>query len=145
MISTIVNVLTVSILMLFFTLAIYFLVDLKIENNKLKLKNAQLTADMLGSLHFMSEKINIEPELENQSKEAFLKFVSDSRDAAYEYIEKTQGVIDKFIKDVEPTIQYHRMYGDVSRVEPYYSQLSKISEAFDELITIMPKEDNPQM
>jgi hypothetical protein len=74
-------------------------------------------------------------------KENFIKFLSDSRDWAFEYIEDVQKALDKFITDVEPEILYFDQYGEtLSTQRPDYISLKKISEAFKELKTVMPME-----
>jgi len=138
MLSLVVNLAVLSFMLFIFTMSIYFLVFLKIENSKLKLQNIQLTSDMFASLAFMSDKINQDPSIEVQASEDFLKFVSDSRDSAYAYIENVQSVLNKFISDVEPVINYNKKYGDVVPIEPYTSQLKAISVAFEELKQLLP-------
>ncbi len=39
-------------------------------------------------------------------KENFIKFLSDSRDWAFDYIEEVQTGLDKFIKEIEPEMKY---------------------------------------
>jgi hypothetical protein len=74
-------------------------------------------------------------------KENFIKFLSDSRDWAFTYIEDVQKALDKFITDVEPEIIYFEKYGEIlSTQRPDYISLKKISEAFKELKSIMPAE-----
>jgi hypothetical protein len=74
-------------------------------------------------------------------KENFIKFLSDSRDWAFTYIEDVQKALDKFITDVEPEIIYFEKYGEIlSTQRPDYISLKKISEAFKELKSVMPVE-----
>jgi len=44
-------------------------------------------------------------------KESFIKFLSDSRDSAFEYIEEVQAGISSFVKQVDPEISYFKEYG----------------------------------
>ena len=46
-------------------------------------------------------------------KENFIKFLSDSRDWAFEYIEDVQKQLETFIRDIEPEIMYFDEYGVV--------------------------------
>lgn len=92
-------------------------------------------------------KLLLQQEVENQNNktdkektnEDFLKFISDSRDWAYQYIEEVQLNINKFISDVEPEIAYFDEYGMVSSAYPHYHSMKKISEAYKELKKIMPE------
>jgi hypothetical protein len=94
------------------------------------------------SLQDFISKNNVE--FKNDSdihKENFIKFLSDSRDWAFSYIEDVQKALDKFITDVEPEIIYFEQYGEVLSTErPDYLSLKKISKAFNELKTVMPVE-----
>jgi hypothetical protein len=94
------------------------------------------------SLQDFISKNNVE--FKNDSdihKENFIKFLSDSRDWAFLYIEDVQRALDKFITEVEPEILYFDQYGEVlSTQRPDYISLKKISEAFKELKTVMPME-----
>ena len=74
-------------------------------------------------------------------KENFIKFLSDSRDWAFAYIEEVQIGLGKFVTDVEPEINYFREYGDISSMQPNYYSLKKITEAYDELTKLLPKEE----
>jgi hypothetical protein len=77
-----------------------------------------------------------------ESNEAFLKFVSDSRDWAYQYIDDVQESLTKFVDDIEPEIAYFDEYGVVGTAYPHYYSMKKISEAYKELKRVLPDEDN---
>ncbi len=77
---------------------------------------------------------------QDQSNEDFLKFVSDSRDWAYQYIEEVQDSLNKFITDIEPEIDYFDEYGVVGSAYPHYHSMKKISEAYKELKKLLPEE-----
>ena len=74
-------------------------------------------------------------------KENFIKFLSDSRDWAFQYIEDVQSGLNKFVKDVEPEINYFKEYGDLISMEPNYNSLKKITDSFKELKELLPKEE----
>jgi len=46
-----------------------------------------------------------------KANEDFLKFVSDSRDWAYQYIEDVQAGLKGFIDEVGPQVDYYDQYG----------------------------------
>jgi hypothetical protein len=75
-------------------------------------------------------------------QENFLKFLSDSRDWAFDYIEEVQAGLSKFVSDVEPEINYFKEYGDLISMEPNYNSLKKISQAYEELKKLLPKENS---
>jgi hypothetical protein len=74
-------------------------------------------------------------------QENFLKFLSDSRDWAFNYIEEVQSGLNKFISDIEPEINYFKEYGDLMAMQPNYYSLKKISQAYEELKKLLPKEE----
>ena len=78
-----------------------------------------------------------------KANEDFLKFVSDSRDLAYEYIESVQAGLQKFIDEVEPQLDYYDKYGLAieGMVSPHDFALKKISSEFKELKKLLPEED----
>jgi hypothetical protein len=75
-----------------------------------------------------------------RSNEDFLKFVSDSRDWAYQYIDEVQESLNKFITDIEPEINYFDEYGIVSSAYPHYYSMKKISESYKELKKLLPED-----
>jgi len=73
-------------------------------------------------------------------KEDFLKFVSDSREWAFEYIEEVQLALNTFKEKVEPEIKYFDQFGEIlSTQRADYQMLKTISDAYKELITVLPE------
>lgn len=75
---------------------------------------------------------------ESIHKENFIKFISDSRDWAYEYIEEVQNGLKHFINETAPEIQYFRDYSDTMALAPNYYSMKKISEEYDKLKELLP-------
>jgi alpha-L-fucosidase len=73
-------------------------------------------------------------------KENFIKFLSDSRDWAFEYIEDVQKQLENFIRDIEPEIMYFDEYGVVGDAYPHYHSMKKISSAYKDLKKLLPEE-----
>jgi alpha-L-fucosidase len=73
-------------------------------------------------------------------KENFIKFLSDSRDWAFEYIEDVQKQLENFIRDIEPEIMYFDEYGVVGDAYPHYHSMKKISAAYKDLKKLLPEE-----
>lgn len=74
-------------------------------------------------------------------KENFIKFLSDSRDWAYKYIEDVQSSLSTFISEVEPEIAYFDEYGLVGDAYPHYHSMKKISEEYKKLKKMLPSEE----
>jgi hypothetical protein len=101
-------------------------------------KNRAILANTLKLL-IMQESLNSENKTDKeQADEAFLKFVSDSRDWAYQYIDEAQESLNKFITDIEPEIAYFDEYGIASSAYPHYHSMKKISGAYKELKKLLP-------
>jgi hypothetical protein len=80
---------------------------------------------------------------ESIHKDNFLKFISESRDWAYEYIEEVQLGLSKFVQDVDSHINHFDTYGETLSVErPDYSAMKQISKSYKELKMLLPKESN---
>ena len=77
-------------------------------------------------------------------KENFIKFLSDSREWAFGYIEDVQTGLKKFIEEVEPQLEYYNQYGVVveGMVPPHDFALKKISKEFEELKKLLPEDTN---
>jgi len=73
-------------------------------------------------------------------KENFIKFLSDSRDWAFEYIEDVQKELEEFINSIEPEITYFDEFGEVGSAYPHYYSMKKISLAYQDLKKLLPEE-----
>jgi hypothetical protein len=73
-------------------------------------------------------------------KESFIKFLSDSRDWAFEYIETVQKGLTTFVEKVDKDIERFDKYGDSVAMQPNYDSLKNISEAYKELKTLLPED-----
>ncbi len=118
----------------FFTLLFLSLYLVQVKKNRIVLAN---TLNLL----LMHQSMNDESKTdEEKSNEAFLKFVSDSRDWAYQYIDEVQEGLNKFITDIEPEISYFKEYADLGSMAPNYYSMKKISTAYDELKKLLPED-----
>lgn len=106
---------------------------------KQRKQNIAIMANTIKLLMIQEEEFKKNKTNKEQSNEDFLKFVSDSRDWAYQYIEDVQKVIDKFIKDIEPEIDYFDEYSVAYPIHPHYYSMKSISEGFKELKKTLPE------
>jgi len=128
---------------IFFSIIFFFLV---FKNVQLRIKLSATTLELLRA-HLdktiisdqLSKMNNVEVK-KDSSSEAFLKFVSDSRDWAYQYIDDVQASLNKFISDIEPEIAYFDEYGLVGDAYPHYHSMKKISGAYKELKKLLPED-----
>lgn len=120
----------------------YLLVRLYVKRKKnieLATKLVQATLDRTEIIKKLAEA---RQELENRTLEesdGFLKFVSDSRDWAFNYIEETQEAIKEFSVVMDQEIKYFETYGQT--MESHHTpNLEKIAEAYKNLVKILPSE-----
>lgn len=135
------NILVVSIITLLFAFTITYsrsyinLVKSKKEISKL-LVNIIVLEEYIKSI----QDNPIEKD-ESVHKENFIKFLSESRDWAFDYIEEFQAGLNNFISSIEPEISYFKEYGDVMSMQPNYYSMKKIVEEYDKLKGLLPKEE----
>jgi coenzyme F420-reducing hydrogenase alpha subunit len=79
---------------------------------------------------------------EDIHKESFIKFLSDSRDWAYQYIEDVQKGLNKFINEIGPSINYFDSFGMIADASPHHSAMKKISKEFKELKKLLPEDSD---
>jgi hypothetical protein len=112
--------------------------SLKLSSASQKLIQAHIDNTILAEKLFeTSARIIVKKETDS---DAFLKFVSDSRDWAYQYIDEVQEGLNKFITDIQPEIAYFDEYGEVGSAYPHYHSMKKISGAYKELKKLLPED-----
>ena len=107
------------------------------KSSKLAKEITTLYIDNLALKKFIDNEITTQ----DVHNENFVKFLSDSREVAYRYIEDVQSGLNRFVSDIEPEINYFKEYGDLMGMHPNYHSLKKITEAYEELKNLLPKEE----
>jgi len=77
----------------------------------------------------------------DQAKEDFIKFISDSREWAFDYIEDVQKKLSAFVDKVDEDIEHFNKFGDEMSMKPNYNALKNISEAYTELKKLLPEKE----
>lgn len=128
--------LVIGLLVISFTISF----SLIIKNKRLK-KRVKVLAISLAKVEEMV-KLSRKDEKDNDvHKENFIKFISDSRDWAYKYIEDVQEGLTSFVNAIEPEISYFDEYGLVGEAYPHYHSMQKISKEYKELKKLLPIEE----
>jgi cell division protein FtsX len=94
--------------------------------------NAQLKVDVNVYLQELQKALDAKDSTSIEETEGFIKFVSDSREKAFEYISNVQEAIEEYRKIADVVPLSHDM-----TVE----QAEKLSKAYDNLMDFLPKED----
>lgn len=92
-------------------------------------------SEINGNISQISQDLDIH-------KENFIKFLSDSRDWAFDYIEEVQKGLQEFIKNVEPSVAHFDKFGNVVEGSPHHSDMKILSENFKKLKKLLPEEIN---
>ena len=113
------------ILILSLSLSVLLFLFLYLKEKK---NGKAIIANTLRLLLHQEEQFQLKKTDKEKANEDFLKFVSDSRDLAYEYIESVQAGLQKFIDEVEPQIEYYDKYGVAveGMIAPHDFALKKI-------------------
>jgi hypothetical protein len=102
-----------------------------------KKRNIQLLAQTLEFLMLQEAQQEQTKTDKEQFNEDFLKFISDSRDWAFDYIETTQNKINSFINDVGPIVEYLEEYAPPILIE---EQRLVIVESYKNIKSILPED-----
>lgn len=108
------------------------------------LKRLRWTSNQIAhiiSLYQLAQDSNTHEEEQDIHKENFIKFLSDSREWAFEYIENVQDGIGKFISEVDSEIEYFDNYGEAFWT-PLSKSMTKISAAYKDLKNLLPQDEN---
>lgn len=133
MINTIVvALLSIAVIVLLYGLAY---VKKKQINLLLMLAQSQLDNELLSS-----RLAQIAQEKQLVESEDFMKFMTDSRDYAFEYIDAVQEAIKEYNAVLLPIFNYFSKYGKIVGETPDTDHLDKIMAAHAEFMKIMPSE-----
>ena len=78
-----------------------------------------------------------------EQTEGFVKFLSESREWAFEYIETVQNGLAKFVETAGPRLEYFDKYGRVT-TSPHVEGLEDILAAYRELQKLLPEQNNKE-
>ena len=110
------------------------------RNKKLSIETIQMALDKTIISEKLREQLDKKDSESIEQSEGFLKFISQSRDWAFDYIEQVQAALLEFKNKVETQILYAKTYGTVSGESPHSVIIDKISDAYDELAKVMPED-----
>lgn len=73
-------------------------------------------------------------------RENFIKFLSDSRDMAFIYINDAQKQIKEFIDIADKEFAFFDSFGSLTQEYPHYEEMKKISKEYKKLKSLLPEE-----
>lgn len=110
------------------------------KSSKLAKEITTLYIDNLALKKFIDNEIDNKITTQDVHNENFVKFLSDSREVAYSYIEDVQSTIKEFVDAVEPEISYFDEYGVAGSAYPHYDSMKRISQSYKKLKTVLPED-----
>lgn len=132
----------VAFLALFLT-TVYALFVFRSRSIKNFERYTQALVDKHGLESKLTELLKEKQSNELEKTDGFIKFISESRDWAFEYIETTQSVLTEFVDTVGPDLEYYDKYGRI--VESVHTpMMERILEAYGKLIKVLPENENKQ-
>jgi MFS superfamily sulfate permease-like transporter len=117
-------------------------INLTIKNRRMAVELLQSTIDHNIALTMLAEELKKNENVSVEKTDGFLKFISESRDLAFEYIEKVQDSLVKFKSEVDPEIDYMLTYGTVTGDNLSLKAFKKIEKAYRKLMNeALPQEN----
>jgi effector-binding domain-containing protein len=123
----------------FITLLLTIVVRLNIQKRKIFAALIQSEMDkhlILQKLEQVSKELSTKQLSET---DGFVKFISQSRDWAFEYIEEVQKALIEFDEEIAPKLEWANTYGKVTGDTVHTETIKTISEAYDKLKLVLPK------
>ena len=137
----IISLISFTIFIVLFSALGYFYLRIRSKLNTVTTQLIQTSVDKQALLTKINELHN-EIELKNANPDdGFVKFLSTSRDWAFQYIEEVQSALLEFDKNVAPDLEWANTFGQVLGENAHTSVLNRISEAYDKLKEVLPKEN----
>jgi uncharacterized protein YaaR (DUF327 family) len=126
-------VIFISLVIIIVTLMLS-VIRLRLKNRRLAAELLQITLDQNILMTKFAEELKKKEDVSIEKTDGFLKFISESRDLAFQYIEAIQEALVKFKDKVGPEIEYMLTYGTATGDSLQSKSFLKIEKAYKELI-----------
>ena len=124
-------------------IAIFYLLYMVIKNRTQRNNLYSLGNYLNNELFEANKKIQeLERQIEQlnlKESDGFVKFLSSSRDWAFEYIEEVQKALVEFDEEVAPQLEWANNFGRLAGETVHTDTIKTISEAYDKLKSVLPK------
>ena len=134
-----ISIMSFSLLVIFILVFVYLILKLTVQ--KKQLLGIYIQSEM--DKHLLIQKLDeLSKELSSRElseTDGFVKFISQSRDWAFEYIEEVQKVLNEFDEEIAPRLNWANTYGKTAGDTVHTETITKISEAYDKLKSVLPK------
>jgi hypothetical protein len=133
------NIVVFSFYIISTLIFVYSIVKLNVQKRKLLSIYIQVEMDkylISQKLQEVSEKLANKELVET---DGFIKFISQSRDWAFEYIEEVQKALAEFDKEIAPRLEWATTYGRLAGDTVHTNTINIISEAYNKLKSVLPE------
>lgn len=134
-----INFAVFSLLLITIFYLLYLVIKNRIQRDRLYSLGAFLNNELFeanGKIQELEKQIE---QLNLKDTDGFVKFISQSRDWAFEYIEEVQKALAEFDEVVAPQLEWATTYGTLAGESVHTETINKISEAYGKLKTVLPK------
>jgi hypothetical protein len=141
----ILDIVAPGVLLLIIVILLINNLAIRSKNRKLSVEVVQVALDKAVISQKLKEELDKKDSDSIEKSEGFLKFISQSRDWAFDYIEQVQAALIEFKNKVEPQILYAKTYGTTVGESTHSIIIDKISDAYDDLVKVMPEDNSEDM
>jgi pantothenate synthetase len=138
----ILDIIAFGVLLLIIVILLINNLAIRSKNKKLSAQIIQIALDKTVISEKLKEQLDKKDSESIEQSEGFLKFISQSRDWAFDYIEQVQAALLEFKNKVEPQILYAKTYGTAAGQSPHTVIIDRISDAYDDLVRVMPEDSS---
>lgn len=128
--------------LLIFITVIIVIAGAVLENIRLKNSNTELLF-LLAQLNLDNDAIKKNlPTSEDIEKDHLIKFLSETRESSFIFIQEFQNEIKNLKQDLDDEVKYFEKYGSLA--EPYevhHNMSKKFVEYYNKLLKFLPEED----
>jgi len=118
---------------------LYLTIKYRLQRNKLFIIATNINNELFVQSSLVSQFEKEIEQLNLKESDGFVKFISQSRDWAFEYIEEVQKALLEFDEEVAPKFEWAKTYGIVTDGGTHGKVLDEISVAYDKLKSILPE------
>lgn len=122
---------------------------LVIDNIRIRLNNVKyktLATKAIADIEIIKDVFQkeIKGRKDDSTNEAMIRFLSESRDMAFEYIEKVQKTVSEAVTVLEPHVAHFDKFG-LAVITPYDDVMSLLSKEIKNLKELLPDPENNEV
>lgn len=130
------------LLSIFISFLIYKIFSFRVKVSKLRVESLQAELNYLGIKSKLDQCLNEKQDFQSSDAEAFNKFISQSRDWAFSYIEDVQNKILKLKTDLENDVKFFNKFSEITSEYPHHEAMKKFVEHYKHLTSLLPEDKN---